>query len=351
MKLPSRSGDSWRKGVPVADLPFTYVVRKNGREYWRFRRKGLHTGLPGKPGETAFQAKYAELLAQTDKAAPPPPAADTMEGLIAAYRASAEFRALRGPTQLDYGRTLDLIKDELGEYRFRTITPKMVKTLRDDLAATPRKAHKVKQMVSRLYSWAQEEGLVKDGLNPAAQFKKLKTRSKPITPWSEEEITLFLAHAPAHLKTAVLLALCTGQRAEDVVLMEWPAYQGAFIRVVQSKTGEPLDIACHRDLRQQLAAVKTRFKGRIARSASGRPYTANGFAKAIADLGAKIPNWPGNRSPHGLRYAAAARLEEAGVTPADASSILGHRTYQMAMKYLSQRKRSAAAMRATENVG
>jgi hypothetical protein len=37
-------------------------------------------------------------------------------------------------------------------------------------------------------------------------------------------------------------------------------------------------------------------------------------------------------------------LEEAGVTPADASSVLGHRTYQMAMKYLSQRKRSAEAM-------
>jgi integrase len=203
-------------------------------------------------------------------------------------------------------------------------------------------------MVSRLYSWAQEEKRVKRGFNPAAEFKKLKVRSKAITPWSEHEITLFLAHAPTHLKTVVLLALCTGQRAEDVVTMDWTAFQDEFIRVVQSKTNEPLDISCHKQLRDHLKKVKTAFKGKIARAANGRPYTANGFAKALSDCAAKIPGWPGNRSPHGLRYAAAGRLEEVGVTPADASSIMGHRTYQMAMKYLSQRKRSAAAMAKVE---
>ena len=131
--------------------------------------------------------------------------------------------------------------------------------------------------------------------------------------------------------------------------MEWPAFQGGFIRVVHSNTGEPLDIPCHRELGEHLDRVRTRFKGRIARAASVRSYTANGFAKAISDRGEKIPGRPGNRSPHGLRYAAAGRLEEAGVTPADAASILGHRTHQMAMRHVSQRKRSAEAMRHVEN--
>lgn len=333
--------------MPVAKMKYTFVVPKNGREYWYFRRGPLQTALPGKPGDAAFHEKYAQLLGQA-AGKPVEVRQDTVSALIAAYKASAEFDALRPPTQLDYGKTLDLIDRELGEYRYRLLTSTMVKTVRDDYAATPRKAHKIKQMVSRLYTWAQEEKRVKRGFNPAAEFKKLKTRATAITPWSEHEIALFLAHAPAHLKTVVLLALCTGQRAEDVVLMEWPAFQDEYIRVVQSKTGEPLDIACHKQLREHLKKVKTAFKGRIARAANGRPYTANAFAKALSDLGAKIPGWPGKRSPHGLRYAAAGRLEEAGVTPADAVSVMGHRTYQMAIKYLSQRKRSAAAMARVE---
>lgn len=204
--------------------------------------------------------------------------------------------------------------------------------------------------MSRLYSWAQEEQLVPKGCNPAAEFKRLKVRQKSIPVWSEEEITLFLAHCPPHLKSVVLLALCTGQRAEDVVSMDWTAYQGGIIRVVQSQTGEPLMIPCHKQLREHLEAVRTRFKGRIARAASGRPYTANGFAKALADCAAKIPTWPGDRSPHGLCYAAAARLEEAGVGPAVASMIMGHRTYAMAMKYLMARREAEAAMRRVEKL-
>jgi integrase len=68
----------------------------------------------------------------------------------------------------------------------------MIKRVRDDHSATPRKAHKLRQMLSRLYSWANEEGLV-DGYNPAAKIKRLKVRQKAITPWSEDEIARFLA--------------------------------------------------------------------------------------------------------------------------------------------------------------
>jgi integrase len=318
--------------------------------YWRFRRGELKAPLPGKPGQAIFAAEYARLLSLSEQK---PQEADetTLAWLIGQYRASAEFRALRGPTQLDYGKTLDLIEaDDLAQEPFRLISGPMVKAVRDEYAGKPRKAHKVKQMVSRLYTWAQEAQHVPKGFNPAADFKRLKVRQKAIACWSEEEIRLFLAHAPTHLKTVVLLALCTGQRAEDVVQMDWTAYQGSIVRVVQSKTGEPLMIPCHKQLREHLDAVRTRFKGKIARAASGRPYSANGFAQAIRTCAAKIPTWPGGRSPHGLRYAAAARLEEAGVGPATASLIMGHRTYAMAMKYLSARREAELAMRRVEEL-
>lgn len=331
--------------MPVANLPYTYVIRKKGREYWRFRRSDLHTALPGAPGDEAFHSRYGELLGQSNRA---PKAIDraSIEALVIAYRASAEFNALRAPTQLDYGRTLDLIIAKLGDQPYRLVTTKMVKIVRDSFAATPRKAHKIKQMVSRLYTWAAEDGLVKPGHNPAADFKRLKVRENAITPWSDFEIALFLSKAPKHLQLAVKLLLYTGQRCEDIVTMNWTAYQGDFIRVRQSKTGEMIDVACHRELRAVLDPVKIR-RGLICRNAKGRPYTANALRKAIADQIAETDGMP-SRSPHGLRYAAAGALEEAGATVGQIILVLGHRTYQMAVKYLLGRRESAAGMRKLE---
>jgi integrase len=335
------SAGSWRSAVQGDRPRFTFIVKG---KYWQFRRKGIRGRLPGKPGEIAFLREYTRLLEMSERVTPKPDET-TLAWLIGEYRRSAEFQALREPTQKDYERTLALIEaDDLAAEPYRLITATMVKLVRDEHAKTPRKAHKIKQMVSRLYTWAQEAQKVERGHNPAAEFKRLKHRAKHIDPWTEEEIALFLGHCPAELKTPFLLALYTGQRPEDVVCMEWSNFQGAFIRVRQSKTDELLDIACHPSLRAHLESVKTDFGGRIARTALKRPYSANGFAQHIRRVADKIPHFPKRRSPHGLRYAAAGRLEEAGVTPAVASAILGHRTYQMAMQYLEQRRRSAEAM-------
>ncbi len=328
--------------MPVANLPYTYVIRTKGKEYWRFRRGQLHTKLPAVPGDPAFYAKYAELLALSQAQPTAAATEGSIRSLTKAYRKSAEFNLLRPSTRLDYERTLDLIDAELGDEPYRFITTRMVKQIRDELAATPRKAHKFKQMVSRLYTWAAEDGRVKEGTNPAAKFARLKTRQRTIMPWSDEEIALFLSQAPAHLRLAVTLMLYTGQRVEDVATMEWTQYQSGFIRVLQSKTAEPLEIAVHPRLRALLDPVKIR-RGRICKSAAGRPYTANALRKAISDQCAAIDGMPA-RSSHGLRYAAAGMLEEAGCTVGEITAIIGHRTYQMAMKYLMARRQSVAAI-------
>lgn len=337
--------------MAVANLPYTYLAK--GR-YWRFRRGDLDVSLPGRPGDARYHEAYSAFLAQSERKLEEPDRA-SFAWLIKRFKASAEFRALRGPTQLDYERTLDLIVEELGDQPYKFTTRAMIKAVRDDHAATPRKAHKIKQMISRLYSWADENDLVPEGLNPTEKLKKLKTRSKIITPWSEPEIAMVLAKLSGHLKTAFLLCLYTGQRAEDVVTMEWSAFQptrggqDALIRVRQSKTGEPLDIACHPVLRDHLKSVKTQFGGRIVRNAKGQPWTANAFSQALRGVVESIPDMPHDRSPHGLRYAAAGRLEAAGCTIVEASGVLGHRTYQMAMQYLSGRKAAQSALAKQEN--
>lgn len=314
-------------------------------KYWRFRYRQFDAPLPGAPGDAEFHAKYAEFLAQIQREPKAAPSKTSFAWLIKEYLRSAEFQALRPQTRADYENTLELIRSGLGEQPYAHTTRRMIKAVRDDHRDTPRKADKIRQMLSRLYSWADEAELVDEGFNPAAGLKKLKHRANSYVPWSEEEIDLFTAKAPGHVVTPVLIALYTGQRATDVVAMTWTQFKGGTIRVRQAKTGEMLDIACHPKLREHLEHLKAKGgKGVvIALSIAGRAYSPGSFAGAISRAINQIDDMP-HRTPHGLRYAAAARLEDAGCTLAEIVSILGHRTYQMGLKYAMQRKAAQNAI-------
>ncbi len=331
-----------------------YTYRAKG-EYWRFRHKltgdvplphekGLHWSK--QPERAAFMERYAELLAIVEaRGAKRPPSRSSFAWLVEQYRRSAEFGELADSTQLDYGRTLDLIKDELGEVRYAAASRAILKTVRDDYVKTIRKANKIKQMLSRLYSWADENGYVAEGFNPTKGMKKLKRKGgeREIVVWSDVEVEAFLNVAPAYIRTPVLLALYTGQRRKDVANMTWQQFQGDVIRVRQSKTTALLDIACHSVLRRHLDMLP-RTAVVIATSADGRAFTEQGLSEALRREVAKVGELPANRSMHGLRYAAGSRMEEAGCTVAEIESVLGHQTFKMALKYASQRLRAKAAM-------
>lgn len=326
----------------MAEIRFTYISKG---QYWRFRRGKMDCPLPGNPGDPAFHARYGELLALSERKAEAP-AADSFSWLIGRYRKSPEFAALADSTQLDYDRTLDLIRDELGKEPFRHTTRAMIKAVQSDYAETPRKAHKIKQMISTLYTWADEYELVKPGFNPAKEIKRPKTKGgvKEIVVWSDFEIAAYIKAAPEHALTPVLLALYTGQRREDIVSMTWRQFQGDVIRVKQSKTKTLLDIACHPALRAHLTALKRRGV-QICTNAKGLPYaTANALSGAVRRVVEDCADMPDNRSMHGLKYAAGSMMEEAGCTIGQIQSVLGNRTYQMAVKYSTQRLRAKEAM-------
>ena len=332
--------------MPATDLPYTYIAK---RKYWRFRHKAVgDTALPGQPGDPEFHARYSELKALAERRQAPVSNA-SWKWLIQQYRASREFAALADSTQLDYSKTLDLIEKELGDERFLATTRGMIKTVRDDFANTTRKAHKIKQMISALYSWADGEDLVPAGFNPAKDVKRLKRKGgqKEYVCWSEWEFDLFYSTAIEPMKTAAMLARYTGQRAEDIVRMVWTDFQGDTIRVRQAKTGAPLTIACHKVLREYLSGLKRGRKGAvILTSVAGNPYNANSLSSAIGREVRRVrktEDFPIDRSIHGLRYMAGADLEEAGCTVSEIESVLGHHTFKMALKYASQRLRARTA--------
>lgn len=350
--MRSAAFSSGGRNVASTDLPYTYIAK--GR-YWRFRHKltgdvalphvrGLHYSLQSKT--PAFIARYAELIAVVERRASAKPVSRTsFSWLIAQYRKSPEFRELADRTQQDYNGTLDLLDRDLGTVAYALATRAVLKAVRDDYSDTVRKAHKVKQMLSRLYSWADEQDLVPVGFNPAKGIKRLKPKGgvKEITVWSDAEIEMVLKACPAHVRTPVLLALYTGQRRQDLVTMTWKQFQGDIVRVRQSKTTALLDIACHSTLRKHLESIRQRGIV-ICTTAAGRAYTPNSLSQAVRRIVSSISAMPQDRSLHGLRYAAGSHMEEAGCTVAQIESVLGHQTFRMALKYASQRLRAKAAM-------
>src|SRR3546814_11461502 len=85
-----------------------------------------------------------------------------------------EFSLSADTTPTDYRRTIKRRRGPLGSERFDVNTRGSIKMVRDKYKAQPRTAHKIKQMVSRIYSWADEADLVDEGFNPAARLKKPK---------------------------------------------------------------------------------------------------------------------------------------------------------------------------------
>lgn len=343
-------------------LPYTYFSRKRlasgkFKVYWRYRRDGIDTPLPGDPSiDIPAMRKYAELEADAERRADADegPERHTFEWLAKAYLQSAEFAALADITQTDYRRTIEArLIPALGPERYDCLTRAAIKLVRDAVAGefSARTAHKVKQAASCIYAWADQEELVPEGFNPAASMKRLKGKSKSIEIWTQEEIDLFLAHATGTARTAVMLALYTGQRREDLVQLQWSDCLGNSIRVRQNKTGEPLVIPCHPALSKHLKSVRTKFGGPVLRGSDGGPLSANALSRVLERAIDKIEGMP-RRTPHGLRYASAGAMEAAGCSVVQISSIIGHRTYQMAMKYASQRREAEGAMtRWGENKG
>lgn len=340
--------------MPRTDLPYTYRSRKrlkSGiRDYWRFRRDGLDTPLPGDPSrDPAAMRKYADLIDQVERVINRKEAErHTFQFLSDAYLTSAEFNALADITQRDYRRTIEeRLLPALREERYDCVNRATIKAIRDAVIAegqSVRTAHKVKQVASLLYAWADEEDLLPAGfINPAQGIRKLRGQSRSITIWSPEETALFLGACEPFMRTPVMLALYTGQRREDLVRMQWSDVTGNVIRVRQNKTGEPLTIPCHSALTAHLAQIRTKFGGPIIRNAESKPLNANALSAAMNRAVAAIDAMP-HRTLHGLRYAAAGALEEAGCSVVEITSIIGHRTYTMAIKYARQRRDAEAAI-------
>ena len=372
-----------------SNLPYT-TVRKN--KYWYFRHSVFPKliPLPGQPGEPEFHRAYVTLLDQTSvEQAVAEQLADarSIRWLAERYLASDEFRQLAEKTRSDYARQLNRLNDMVGDLPYSKISKQGARAMRRRVKADvvaereqaiakreagdaalrklgkkpkrgqpapvtertgARTADLFNSVLSALLTWAEEEELIDE--NPLEGMKRLhrKANVESYVPWTEEQIEHVLAEAPQWIADGVTLGLYTGQRLIDCVKMGKQHCVLPIMRVRQKKTGTLVDVHAPSPV---VELVKRRKRQGDPENAlllrkDGKPYTQRLFSEHLRvfldSLGYE------DLSFHGLRYSAAGTLSEAGCSVAVIVSIIGHRTYEMAMKYLRAREDSAIAAKAME---
>jgi integrase len=275
--------------------------------------------LVGEPGTPEFWKSYKEAI--TTRVVAPD---GRLLSLTQAYQRSQQFLSLRERTRTDYIKQIAKIEQKFGDAPIKVLSDPRTRDIfmdwRDELALkSQRQADYAMQVLALILSWAKDRGKIT--VNPVERPGRVYHGTRVDQVWTQEDEAAFLRFAPAHLHLPLLLALWTGQWQGDLLRLPWSAYDGAHIRLRQSKTGARVLIPVGAPLKAALDAAKKHGPLILANSL-GRPWTSHGFQASwsIAATKAGIVGLTFND----LRGTAVTRLALVECTEAQIAAITGH---------------------------
>jgi hypothetical protein len=191
------------------------------KTYWYAWRGGPR--LKGEPGSPEFVRSYS--AAHASRIQPP---GGTVFSLIAEFKASAEYQSLRSSTRRAYAGYLKLVEHSFGDMPIEALSDPAVrgefKSWRDTMMSTPRKADYAWTTLARVLSVAKDRGRIP--VNPCERGGRLYEANRKDKVWGEAELSKLLAVASKEIQIAIVLALWTGQRQGDLLLLPWSASDG-----------------------------------------------------------------------------------------------------------------------------
>ena len=151
---------------------------------------------------------------------------------------------------------------------------------RDKLARqSPRQADYAYAVLALILSWAKDRGTIE--ANPCERGGKVYSATRADKVWREDDQAAFLSKASRALSLAFLMAVWTGQRQGDLLALTWTAYDGASIRLRQSKTGRYVVIPVGGPLRTALDATPRRAVT-ILTTQAGLTWTPDRLRRFVA---------------------------------------------------------------------
>ena len=253
-------------------------------------------------------------------------------------------------------------KEQLGSYALADIRPVLIAEYRDKLAKEPRITPTGRELkrtpatvnrylaaLSAAFTWAvKERQWLED--NPLAKVTKPKEPRGRVRFLSDEERAALLqacrGSSNGDLYLAVVLALSTGARQQEVMGLRWPDVDlsRGIITRHETKNGErrALPLAGH-------ALELVRERGKVSRIDTDLLFPSSvhpqqpvdlrqPFTKALKAAGIENFRW------HDLRHSAASYLAMSGASLAEIAEVLGHKTLSMVKRYAHLSEQHTAAV-------
>lgn len=316
--------------------------QKDGTIKVHYYHRATKRPLRGAPGSAEFLHDYA--MAEQSQVRQ---RKETLGGLIRDFTLSPEFSKRAESTRKEYRRMLTKVEAQFGDMPLAAIEDPRVRgdflKWRAKVAAESgeREADNRLTVLSAMLSWGVDNSRIFS--NHVLGFARLYKADRSDKLWLPAHIESFMNVAPVEMQRALILALHTGQRQGDLLKLAWTNYDGASIKLRQSKGDRRVTIACTATLKAMLDGMG-RTAAVVLTTKTGRPWTARYFknqweeaskAAGITDL-----------HFHDLRGTAVTMLAEAGCTVPEIAAITGHSlksVYGILEKYLSRTGTLASA--------
>ncbi|WP_159983742.1 MULTISPECIES: tyrosine-type recombinase/integrase [unclassified Novosphingobium] len=142
-----------------------------------------------------------------------------------------------------------------------------------------------------------------------------------------EHIETLRKVAPPDTVMAMALALWTGQRQADVLLMPWEAYEEGRLRFRQGKRWRLVNMPVFSELREVLDAAP-RIAATILTTGKGNPWTVKPRATYFMHewRAATVAAGLDGLHFHDIRGTTCTMLADAGATPSEIAAMLGWTT-------------------------
>lgn len=334
-------------GVHKVSLPYLHEFKDRHGTVRRYvRRFGKRYALRADPSDQEFLTEYqaAIELLQPGHAKP---MAGTWHALVTEYLGSAAFKQLKERTQSENRREVERVREKWGKHPVNRLATRHILKWQDELADMPGKANNMLACLKMLLTFGRRRGYIHN--DPAAGVDELAGGS--YRSWTDKEIATFEAKWPRGTRERLIfdLALYTGQRRGDLIVMTRHHIDRDVMGVVQEKTGERIAIPVHENLKASITAYRSKGMALLQRD-DGAPLKVRELHEIFS---AAIKSALGKESDcvlHGLRYSAARRLAEAGASAHEIMAVTGHRTLGMVEKYTREANKDRLARSAIEKL-
>lgn len=310
------------------------VKKKLADGSWKFYHYAWRGGpaMGSDPESTDFVAEFVRLTRER----PDAPFQGCMAEIVREYLKSPAYTTLKPSTKEGYDIAIKAIETEFFAMTARQICETGSRLLflqwRDEIARThPRKADLFMSVLKRILWFGMDREMIER--HPLEKVEKVSDGTRRDVIWTDDEIDLFrfgrkgedgewlVKPAPEPLVRAMMLALWTGQRQGDLLMLTWTAYDGNSIALRQSKTGAHVRVKVSDELKVCLDAVKRGKAVNILTNKQGISWSTgfkSSWRKAVEKAGIE------NRTFHDFRGTFVTLAYRNGSSIKEIAEVTGH---------------------------